>query len=398
VTAAGALPRLLAIRGDGSLLGSVRLVKLPAPGFGANGVSIDLVLRFIGGILAGVTAGVTTSQVVPALLDPAEPQVRILLLTFSIAAAAFAVGFTITPYITIVPFFWFRERVLHASATDYLVGGVGLVIGLFCGNLLQAPLSSLPGNLGNWLPIAASALFAYFGVITMVQHKRGILELFGGARESVRGRVLAGGGDRVLVDTSAIIDGRIADVAQTGFLFCTLVVPRFVLGELQQVADSADANKRARGRRGLDVLEQLQKNSLAPVEIVDLEVEGPLDVDSKLVRLARSRDWSLLTNDYNLNRVAALQGITVLNINDLANALKATCIPGDIIRLRIIHPGKDSGQGVGYLADGTMVVVEGASRLVGEESDIVVTRAIQTAAGRIIFGRLKDQSNGHTSS
>jgi uncharacterized protein YacL len=356
-------------------------------------VSIDLVLRFIGGILAGVT----TYHMANASLNLAEPQARAALLAFSIASLAFAVGFTITPYVTIVPFFWFRERVMHASATDYVVGGIGLVIGLFCGNLLHAPLSSLPGDLGNWLPIAASALFAYFGVITMVQHKRGLLELFGGTRESVRGRVLTGGGDRVLVDTSAIIDGRIADVAQTGFLFCTLVVPRFVLGELQQVADSADANKRARGRRGLEILEQLQKNSLAPVEIVDLEVDGAMDVDSKLVRLARSRDWSLLTNDYNLNRVAALQGITVLNINDLANALKATCIPGDVIRLRIIHPGKDAGQGVGYLADGTMVVVEAASRLVGDESDIIVTRAIQTAAGRIIFGRLKDQPNGHSS-
>src|SRR5262249_15988738 len=156
--------------------------------------------------------------------------------TVSMVSLAFAVGFTITPYVTIVPFFWFRERVMHASATDYLVGGVGLVIGLFCGNLLQAPLSSLPGNLGNWLPPAASALLGYFGVMRMVEHKGGIVELFGGARDSMRGRVLTGGGDRLLVDTSAIIDGRIADVAQTGFLFCTLVVPRFVLGELQQVA------------------------------------------------------------------------------------------------------------------------------------------------------------------
>jgi uncharacterized protein YacL len=135
---------------------------------------------------------------------------------------------------------------------------------------------------------------------------------------------------------------------------------------------------------------------LAPVEIVDLDVDGALDVDSKLVRLAREHDWPLLTSDYNLNRVATLQGIRVLNVNELANALKPICIPGDTIRVRIVHAGKDAGQGVGYLADGTQVVVEGASRLVGEESDVVVTRAIQTAAGRIIFGRPRERHNGHS--
>jgi uncharacterized protein YacL len=353
-------------------------------------VGVELVLRFIGAIVAGASM----TQLAGGLVDSVE-QPRAALYAFSLAAAAFAVGFTITPYITIVPFFWFRDRVLRASGADYLLGGLGLILGLFCGFLVQPPLSLLPEKLGTWLPTIASVVLAYFGVVTMVHHKRDLLGLFGPVR-----RVLPGGGpadgQRTLVDTSTIIDGRIADVAATGFLFCTLVVPRFVLVELQHVADSADAGKRARGRRGLDILEQLQKESLAPVEIVDLDVDGGADVDSKLVRLAREHEWPLLTNDWNLNRVASLQGIRVLNINQLANALKPICIPGDTMRLLIQHPGKDAGQGVGYLADGTMVVVESASGLVDKETEVVVTRTIQTAAGRIIFGRLKERQNGHS--
>jgi uncharacterized protein YacL len=355
-------------------------------------VSIELVLRFIGGIVAGTTA----SQMALAAIDPAESAVNTSLAVFSIAAATFAVGFAVTPYVTIVPFVWFRERVLHASAADYLVGGVGLILGLLCGNLVHSSLTTLPGGLGNWLPIVGSLLFAYIGVISMIHHKRELVSLVSGIRGGLPGRARPGG-ERVLVDTSAIIDGRVAEVGQTGFLLGTLVVPRFVLAELQQVADSPDPTKRARGRRGLDVLERLQKSSLAPIEITDVDADGAVDVDTKLVRVARAHDWPLLTNDYNLNRVAALQGIRVLNINELANALKPICIPGDMLRIRIMHEGKDAGQGVGYLPDGTMVVVENASRLVGEENDIVVTRAIQTAAGRIIFGRLSGRQDGHGS-
>jgi uncharacterized protein YacL len=348
-------------------------------------VSLQLVLRFIGGILAGVA----TAEVTPALFaagEAAAPDQRLIL---SMVILAFAIGFAITPYVTTVPFYWFRERVLHADGPDFLAGGIGLILGLLCGALLYWPLSALPAGLGDWLPIVGSAVFAYFALITAVHHKRDVLGIFGGVREGIRGHV-APGGERVLVDTSTIIDGRLAGVAQTGFLFCTLVVPRFILAELQQVADSSDSGKRARGRRGLDILDQLQKHSLAPVEISDLDVEGPTDVDSKLVRLARAHEWPLLTNDYNLNKVATLQGIRVLNMNELANELRPMCIPGEVIRLRIMSEGKDVGQGIGYLPDGTMVVVENASRLVGQDADVTVTRLLQTAAGRIIFGRPKE--------
>ena len=348
-------------------------------------MSIELVLRFIGGILAGVA----TAEVAPALFDAPEPAVSDHRLVLSMVILAFAVGFATTPYLTTVPFYWFRERVLHADGPDFLAGGVGLILGLLCGALFYWPLSRLPAGLGDWLPLTASAVLAYFGVITAVHHKRDVLAVFGGVREGIRGHI-APGGERVLVDTSAIIDGRIAGVAQTGFLFCTLVVPRFVLAELQQVADSSDGSKRARGRRGLDILDQLQKHSLAPVEISDLDIEGPTDVDSKLVRLARAHEWPLLTSDYNLNKVATLQGIRVLNMNELANELRPMCIPGEVIRLRVMSEGKDAGQGIGYLPDGTMVVIENASRLVGQDIDVTVTRLLQTAAGRIIFGRPKE--------
>jgi len=355
-------------------------------------VGVDLVLRFIGGILAGASM----TQLAAVLVDSVEPP-RANLLAFSLAAAAFAVGFAITPYLTTVPFFWFRDRVLRASGEDYLLGGLGLVVGLLCGALATAPLSALPGKLGSWLPTIATVVLAYFGVVMTVHHKRGLVAIFAPLRRTVPG-IRAAADQRALVDTSTIIDGRLADVAATGFLFCTLVVPRFVLLELQHVADSADPNKRSRGRRGLEVLERLQKESLAPVEIAEIDVDGGLDVDSKLVYLAREHDWPLFTNDWNLNRVAALQGIRVLNVNELANAVKTLCVPGDTMRLKLVQPGKEAGQGVGYLADGTMVVVESASKLVGEEIDVVVTRAIQTAAGRIIFGRPRDRANGHAQS
>src|SRR5690242_16919431 len=170
------------------------------------------------------------TQFAAGLVDSVEPP-RAALLAFSMAAAAFAVGFAITPYLTTIPFFWFRDKVLRVSGTDYLVGGVGLIVGLFCGNLLQPPLSTLPDKLGAVLPSVASLALAYLGVVTMVHHKRVLLSLFGAARKTMPTTIGGGGEQRVLVDTSTIIDGRIADVSATGFLFCTLVVPRFVLLE-----------------------------------------------------------------------------------------------------------------------------------------------------------------------
>jgi uncharacterized protein YacL len=194
-------------------------------------------------------------------------------------------------------------------------------------------------------------------------------------------------GRSVLLDTSVIIDGRIADVARTGFLPGAMVVPSFVLNELQHIADSGDGLRRQRGRRGLDILNRLQKDNTIAFRISDLDVEGVRNVDDKLVILARQLRAPILTNDYNLNRVAELQGVTVLNINELANAVKAIYIPGESLEVRVIQEGKEAGQGVGYLDDGTMVVVEDGRSHIDRSLAVVVTKVLQTAAGRMIFAR-----------
>jgi uncharacterized protein YacL len=197
----------------------------------------------------------------------------------------------------------------------------------------------------------------------------------------------------ILLDTSVIIDGRIADIARTGFLVGTLLIPRFILNELQYIADSADSLRRQRGRRGMEVLSQLQKDSAIPVRISDIDVEGVREADDKLVILARQLRCPILTNDYNLNRVAELQGVHVLNVNELANAVKSVLLPGETLRVDIIQEGKEAGQGVGYLDDGTMVVVEDGREHLNSKTYVQVTKVLQTAAGRMIFARLDDRTN-----
>ncbi|MBG7610341.1 MAG: PIN domain nuclease, partial [Anaerolineae bacterium] len=196
---------------------------------------------------------------------------------------------------------------------------------------------------------------------------------------------------KILVDTSVIIDGRIVDISRTGFLTGALLIPRFVLNELQYIADSADGLRRQRGRRGMEVLAQLQKESSIPVQISDIDVEGTREVDAKLVILARQLKCPILTNDYNLNRVAELQGVAVLNINELANSVKAALLPGERIKVDIIQEGKEKNQGVGYLDDGTMIVIEDGSDYLHHEIFVIVTKVLQTAAGRMIFARPEDK-------
>jgi uncharacterized protein YacL len=220
--------------------------------------------------------------------------------------------------------------------------------------------------------------------------ERDIFSLFGGrfARESSRAKVVPPEGisDRIiLLDTSVIIDGRIADVSRTGFLDGTLTIPRFVLNELQHIADSSDALRRNRGRRGLDMLNKLQKDSVVPIRITDMDVEDVREVDDKLVRLAKSLKAPVLTNDFNLNKVAEIQGVRVLNINELANALRAIVLPGENMHVKLVQEGKELGQGVAYLDDGTMVVVENGKKYIGNSIDVTVTRMLQTNQGRMIF-------------
>ncbi|HWH76605.1 MAG TPA: TRAM domain-containing protein, partial [Candidatus Binatus sp.] len=198
--------------------------------------------------------------------------------------------------------------------------------------------------------------------------------------------------DIKVLDTSVIIDGRIADVAETGFLTGTLVIPQFILRELQQVADSPDSSKRQRGRRGLDMLNRLQNNASLDIQIVETDFPTVREVDLKLIELGKQMDAVIITNDFNLNKVAQLRGVNVLNINELANALKPVVLPGEAMRVFILKEGKEYNQGVAYLDDGTMVVVDNARRLIGKNADIAVTSVLQTTAGKMIFGRIWDET------
>jgi uncharacterized protein YacL len=300
------------------------------------------------------------------------------------------VGFAVLPYLTIVPAVWLVSRVQDMSTAEFVAAVLGLFIGLLLGLLLSLPLAQIEGPLGTWLPLGIS-LFLGLGMMGLTVAKR--FDLIAAAEGA--GLVRRPGGQpapeetgpRIVVDTSVLIDGRIAEIVESGFVYGTLVVPRFVLEELQHIADSSDALRRNRGRRGLEILNRMQRDLRTPVEIVEDEAPGIAEVDAKLVELAKQRSRVVLTNDFNLNRVAELQGVRVMNINSLANAVKPAVLPGEDLRVRVIQEGKEAGQGVGFLDDGTMIVVEGGARLIDKDVDLTVTRVLQTVAGRMIFAQ-----------
>jgi uncharacterized protein YacL len=302
------------------------------------------------------------------------------------------VGFAILPYLTVVPATWLIRRVEELSTAEFVTAVIGLLIGLLMGLLLGFPLSGLAEPFGTWLPLGVS-IFLGLGMLGLTVAKRRDLLIAAEAIGLVRrpledGTGLGHAGDpHIVVDTSAIIDGRIAEIVESGFIYGTLVIPRFVLDELQHIADSSDALRRNRGRRGLEILNRMQKEPGTPVEIVEDDVPEIPEVDAKLVALARARSRVILTNDFNLNRVAELQGVRVMNINSLANAVKPAVLPGEELRVRVIQEGKEPGQGVGFLDDGTMIVIEGGARHIDRDLDVAVTRVLQTVAGRMIFAQ-----------
>jgi uncharacterized protein YacL len=291
-----------------------------------------------------------------------------------------------------VPATWIVRSVQALSTAEFVTAVGGLIIGLLMGLLLGAPLSNFPDPLGRWLPLATSVGFG-LGMVGLTVAKRQDLIAAAEAigifrRQDTREEAAARKGDpHIVVDTSAIIDGRIAEIVESGFIYGTLVIPRFVLEELQHIADSSDTLRRNRGRRGLEILAKMQKDSPTPVEIVEDEVRDVIEVDAKLVALAKRYSGAILTNDFNLNRVAELQGLRVLNINSLANAVKPAVLPGEELRVKVIQDGKEAGQGVGFLDDGTMIVVEGGARFIDRELEVSVTRVLQTVAGRMIFAQ-----------
>lgn len=295
------------------------------------------------------------------------------------------VGALAGPYLTIRPLNRLLATLDQIPSSRLIAGTAGLLVGLVVASLVSIPFFRLHGWLSWGVPSMISGFLGLVGLTLGVQRERELHGVLPATAREARASQPSNG--RILVDTSAIIDGRIADLTKTRFIEGTLVVPRFVLDELRHIADSSDFQRRARGRRGLEVLGKLRQDNHIPIKILDVQVRNGTEVDAELVRLAKGMKARILTTDFNLNRVAELQGVQVLNVNELAHALKPVLLPGEELAVNIVQEGKEIGQGVGYLDDGTMVVVEGGRRFINTVHDVTVIRVLQTAAGRIIFAQ-----------
>ncbi|MCP1121925.1 PIN/TRAM domain-containing protein [Bacillus sp. 3103sda1] len=291
-----------------------------------------------------------------------------------------------------------EEALVKAPVTDVLFGTLGLISGLIVAYLILIPIREFTIQvISTVLQIFFTLLLGYLGFQVGFKKRNELLGLFtlpqrGGKKKNTNNEneeVETLTSRWKILDTSVIIDGRIADICQTKFLEGTIVIPQFVLEELQHIADSSDALKRNRGRRGLDILNRIQKELSIPVEIYEGDFEDIQEVDSKLVKLAKLTGGTVVTNDFNLNKVSELQGVTVLNINDLANAIKPVVLPGEELSVYVVKDGKEQNQGVAYLDDGTMIVVEDGREHVGSQLDVLVTSVLQTSAGRMIFAKRK---------
>ena len=357
--------------------------------------TVVLIFRFLGLIIFAITGYYLGNLIVPVIF----PAANLLLYAIGSAVVGAALGFLIMPYISLYPINWMRSYLSKVSGSTLISALIGLVIGLIIAALVSFPISFLPAPFSSTLPFVAAVLFGYLGVAIAVSRQGDFRDAFAQMRRGSRGGShpgsgKAGGEQSILIDTSVIIDGRIVDIARTGFVPGNLLIPRFVLNELQYIADSAESLRRQRGRRGMEVLSELQKDRSINITIADIDVEGVREVDEKLVMLGRQMQAPILTNDFNLNRVAELQGVKVLNINELANAVKSILLPGEELTVDVIQEGKEADQGVGYLDDGTMVVVEEGRKYIGEEIQVSVTKVLQTAAGRMIFSKpLENQSS-----
>ncbi len=448
--------------------------------------SVEFIFRIIGMVIVALLGWSFGGWA--ARIEPFDPRQEILYRTVFGLVGAMA-GLVLTPYLTTRPARAIRRALGRLSAETLFAGLTGLIVGLLTAALLAYPFSQLPPPFGEILPFVGVIAFSYFGVALFVMRQgdlMGLMSQVSGRTESGSSSAWTNLNRTILLDTSVIIDGRVADIAKTGFLPGTLLIPRFVLNELQYIADSPDGLRRQRGRRGMEVLADLQKlpnilvrisdidaegvrevddklvvlarqlkcpiltndynlNRVADiartgflpgtlliprfvlnelqyiadspdglrrqrgrrgmevladlqklpnilVRISDIDAEGVREVDDKLVVLARQLKCPILTNDYNLNRVAELQGVTILNINELANAVKSVVLPSEHLTLNIFQEGKEFGQGVGYMDDGTMVVVENGHDYIGEYKEVVVTKVLQTAAGRMVFARVEDEN------
>lgn len=284
---------------------------------------------------------------------------------------------------------WCENRLKKVPTQDIFLVVVSMIVTLVLGLLISYPIYKIP-HAGVFIAPVVILLLVFVGVRFIFNRKEEFAFITSFFNRNSRAAVAADNETFKILDTSAIIDGRIVDICKTGFLEGVIVVAGFVLEELRHIADSPDLLKRNRGRRGLDILNKIQKEMDTPVQIYEGDFEELGEVDSKLVRLAKVMNGKIITNDFNLNKVCELQGITVLNINELANAVKPVVLPGEEMTAQIIKDGKEIGQGVAYLEDGTMVVVEGGKRHIGETIEVLVTSVLQTAAGRMIFAKPKN--------
>jgi len=341
----------------------------------------------------GVTGFLLGREAYFTLLSPhfASEALQLVFLVLSPVIGAI-IGALLAPMAQVL----FEKQLHHAegamerlSPGEIVGGAVGLIVGLLIAFLLK-------GIIFEWISdIGRSGTYVAIVIYLIVA----IFAAYLGARVGAKMRIVpvprgstttkSSTGAPKLVDTSAIVDGRIVEIVEAGFIEGVLIVPRFVLRELQAISDSVDPLKRARGRRGFDVLSRLQELATFEISERDFDDMAPGNVDARLVRLAQEIDAKLVTNDYNLNRVAHVEGVSVLNVNELANAVKPVVLPGEELHVAVIREGKEGHQGIGYLEDGTMIVVEHGRRLIGEETDVIVTSVLQTVAGRMIFARPK---------
>jgi uncharacterized protein YacL len=343
------------------------------------------------GAVAGMVAGTIYGSYIvrqsggPLVADRAAG-LAVLLGTGVAIAAALALA---APLLTVDPFLWMEQVLDHAPANELIGGLAGLVVGLLISALVAVLLSPLPWGLGLVISLALACALVYAGVRAGTRRHEAFGEAFrrraAAAPSSAADEPAPQDGTPVVLDTSVLIDGRISDVAATGFIQGRLLIPEFVLEELQRVADSADSVRRSKGRRGLAVVDDLKRQQQVACEIIDLDYPGTPEVDVRLIKVARDRGAAMMTNDFNLNRLATVQGIRVLNLNDLANALKPIVGSGETLSITITKEGKEPRQGVGYLEDGTMVVVEGGREHLEQRVQVTVTSVLQTPAGRMIF-------------
>ena len=393
---------------------------------------LDKVLRFFISALLAVTGAALMQLASPSLTRFIGTEILktdmggfrmtlagLLCILVGAAIGALVGSLTASYFISILKRFsaWVETQLNKMPIHDVIAGAVGLSLGLILATLLGAAFSRIP-IVGNYIPVVFALVFGYLGIrITMTKREeiaatfdfiprffRDIMKAREARPEPIpvpleplpaTAATNVGEDKRYkLLDTSAIIDGRIADVIDSGFLEGTLLIPVFVLEELQRIADSADALKRVRGRRGLDILQKIRSEEKLPVEIDSRDFDDIAEVDSKLVRLGQLVGGKIVTNDYNLNKVSELRGVSVLNVNELANAVKPVVVPGESMRVTVVKDGKEQGQGVAYLDDGTMIVIEGGHRHLNQAIDVEVTSALQTAAGRMIFAKPRRYAKG----